>query len=658
MKVLPTTTTIAWAVLCQVLVRAAAAEFAVTLVAVDLDTPMLISPAPGAMLRTPHPHFSWAPSCQPVAIGAQCTYAIEVRDSATQGAGFMVASNTSSVITRFVPLSPMPLGLVGDSDSAAGAYEWRVASVSTATTQPVSNWSSWHPFSVGRAEPRPQPITNTTTYAEMQAIFAQACSGAKSEGGWVRFEPPNIRRVLDPGAGADTFLTLDSCAPGVLLDFNGAALTFTRRVGFFAVTNCTGLAVTNLLLDLDPLPYSAISLDEVSEDGQTFVGSLMAGHPPVETLNITSRNTFELVDPLTTRTARGHVEVFPFDPHFRRVSGRGSIDDIGVAIGNRGSPEARTNDGEAAAAAAAGPPIRYNVTLLKQRGKLDQRDVGFVAVFGERTGAPGFSVLGGSGVTFANVTVQACANECFTSSHTSGLSILGGGIVLRPGRFKAANDGGHNHHSSRVGAWVEGGRWESTGDDICHVSSLVASADSRADNANGSTTLGLRCSSGDRYCTHNMHGAHEQVAVGDVIQFFNRSSGKMVAERTVASLFTAATATTTTTATSTTATATATTAAATTDLSLADAAAGGAEVELGRPGQLQTFVTLAGPALPPIDLGVIGADPKSLQAVTNVFDLNATATQFVFKGNKVSCQMTALCTHVADRCCRCVAATP
>ena len=79
-----------------------------------------------------------------------------------------------------------------------------------------------------------------------------------------------------------------------------------------------------------------------------------------------------------------------------------------------------------------------------------------------------------------------------------------------------------------------GWRWESTGDDICHVSSLVMSAAEREDHANGSTTLWLRCSAGDTYCRHNARGANEQVMVGDVLQFFNRSSGELVAERTVA----------------------------------------------------------------------------------------------------------------------------
>tara|TARA_B110000208_G_scaffold108527_2_gene134434 strand:+ start:116 stop:1297 length:1182 start_codon:yes stop_codon:yes gene_type:complete len=227
-----------------------------------------------------------------------------------------------------------------------------------------------------------------------------------------------------------------------------------------------------------------------------------------------------------------------------------------------------------------------------------------VAVFGERTGECGFSVSGGARVTFSNVTAFACANECFVSTHTTQLSILGGGLVLRSGRFLASNDGGHNHHTARIGAWVEGGRWENTGDDVCHFSSLVISAETRIDDQNGATTLRLRCSSGDKYCAHNQGGANSQIAIGDVIQFFNRSttSGEMIGERVVVEVTTVP----------------------------------ASEAARKHGAKLQTLVTFAAPPLPRLDLGVItNSDKNSINTVTNVFDLNTTASQFVFRGNKV-----------------------
>ena len=140
-------------------------------------------------------------------------------------------------------------------------------------------------------------------------------------------------------------------------------------------------------------------LDSVSNTDISFVDTFMPGHPAVETLNITTRNTFEFVDPLTTRTARGLREGFPFSTKWQRLN-------------------------------SSSESIRYNVTVLLSKSPLDHRDVGRVAVFGERTGPCGFTVSGGARITFSNVTAYACANECFTSSHTTQLSILGGGIVF------------------------------------------------------------------------------------------------------------------------------------------------------------------------------------------------------------------------------------
>ena len=67
-----------------------------------------------------------------------------------------------------------------------------------------------------------------------------------------------------------------------------------------------------------------------------------------------------------------------------------------------------------------------------------------------------------------NVRARACPNECFESEHAEALAILGCGTVLAPGRFLAANNGGHNHHGAATGQWVEGGTWENAGDDTIH----------------------------------------------------------------------------------------------------------------------------------------------------------------------------------------------
>ena len=98
----------------------------------------------------------------------------------------------------------------------------------------------------------------------------------------------------------------------------------------------------------------------------------------------------------------------------------------------------------------AAPPSRIS-SSSNQRSR---REAGDVVVFDPRQ-APGFEVLGGADVTLLDVLAHACSNECFTSTATSSLAIVRGGLQLSPGRYLAANNGGHNHHSARVGVWVE-----------------------------------------------------------------------------------------------------------------------------------------------------------------------------------------------------------
>jgi hypothetical protein len=186
------------------------------------------------------------------------------------------------------------------------------------------------------------------------------------------------------------------------------------------------------------------------------------------------------------------------------------------------------------------------------------------------------------------------------------------------------------------------GRWQNTGDDICHVSGLVFSAvqqwteqtntmlrrnsaggedggsasgvereidgtgavrsvnnaAGRSANNAASTVLRLHRSSGDSYVDEYTNGTLVQIQVGDVLQFFNRSAGLLVAESKV--------------------------------VAIRDDPSTHKYGQQGR-----TVVTLDAD-FPPglqLDLGVIGANIKS---ATNVFDLNATCSQFVFRNNAVS----------------------
>ena len=471
-----------------------------------LPPPQLELPAAGAGTILPNPHFAWAPVCDPVAIvqqqrrtapsrsseGGGCAcggYRIQI--SRAGGRGVVVDATVASVLTRFVPVTPL----------SVGHYLWRVAPLdASGELPPAQPWSPPRTLSIVPPT-REIHVAATATYADMQAAFTEAAAASVSTA--VRFAP-NIVATLDPLYNGEIFASLANCSD-ILLDFNGAHLTFTKFVGFFHLDNCERVCIRDLTVDLQPLPYSALRIDSVASDYRSFRGSVMPGHPPPEILNITTRNGGEVINPITTRTKRGVVEGVTFVPEFVRH-----------------------------------PDATYTVALeakgkgVAKNGTNPGINVGDAFIVGERTGPSGFEVLGGSEVTFLGVVVHACANECLTSAYTSKLSILSTSMVLLPGRWKSGNDGGHNHHSARIGAWIEGGRWQNTGDDICHVSSLVMSATQQwAHSATGAPMLRLVHSSGDPYMRDHGGGRLTQIHIGDTLQFFNRTAGVLLSERTV-----------------------------------------------------------------------------------------------------------------------------
>ena len=98
--------------------------------------------------------------------------------------------------------------------------------------------------------------------------------------------------------------------------------------------------------------------------------------------------------------------------------------------------------------------------------------------------------------------------------------------------------------------WIEGGRWQGTGDDICHVSGLVFSAVQQWNQTQTSTmTIGpvptgpAGAGAGARAGVpslrlHMLAGephAIRSISPGDVLQFLNRTTGELFVERRVIS---------------------------------------------------------------------------------------------------------------------------
>lgn len=509
----------------------------------------------------------------PVAAEAS-SYAVEIAPAGTEAP--LVRDSMPAVITRFVPGQPL----------APGNYSWRVGLVPPLAAASGPSSPAWSPRRLLCIQEPAARLTvpPNASMAEVQAIIARAAALPGTKG--VYFAPTAQPRRLSPAPGAafadgapgtpPAFVNLTG-ATDLLVDGQGARLVFTAFLTFFSCLDCERVVLANMTLDFDPLPYTALGIRRRQapagpRGNTTLVGDLLPGHPPLES-NPAFAGVFiaEVMDAARRRVKRGGQLVVPFHA-WRRLPAAGAD-----APGGSGGP--------VAAAAAS-----YEVTLAGPV-PATAADAGDVFVLDPRQ-AVGLSVIGGREVVLAAVTVQACSNECFTSCGTEALAIIGGGTRLAPGRYLAANNGGHNHHSARTGVWVEGGVWENAGDDTLHVSGLAMTVVEQPD----ATHFVLQATWPDRFA--QAHGGDLGVRAGDLLQVWQRSAGQLLATLAVLAV------------------------------SPGGPAAGGA---CGTYGSC-TRVTVAAPGLAPGRV-VPAAPGTAYPLLTEVFNGNRTANQLVVRRN-------------------------
>jgi len=340
-------------------------------------------------------------------------------------------------------------------------------------------------------------------------------------------------------------------ATDLVIDGGGANLTFTGFLKFVHLEHCRRVLVKNFTFDFDPLPYTAGRVLTVDAKAGSFEVEIAPGHPlPESNPHFEKDKKGMIVDPKYPRMKRGVDLVFEH-AGWQKMAGR-----------------------------------RYRFTAAHKQ-QIRQLAPGDVYVLDPRI-ATGFDVAASDDVVFVNLTAFAVANEAFNSHFSSRHCILDCGIRLKPGRFIAANNGGHNHHSARLGPWIEGCTWENTGDDICHVNCLVMGVEEKL--APDRVRLPLR----NPYDATGGRVALD-IQPGDDLQFFNRSEGQLISERKVRSVSKLEKAL---------------------DVTL-DGDVG--DIVTGRPG-VQRAGHRKGPA-----------DSK----ITQVFDASRTCNQFVFRNNTI-----------------------
>ena len=416
------------------------------------------------------PHLAWRGGAVPdVTAMPSCDIEIATDNAFTR---VVDADRIAAVISRYVP----------DKELTPGDYWWHIAVVDAAGKR--GSWSRVRKFSI-RSPEHVVSIPKNATFAEIQAAIARAATQSPAT---VMFEKGDYR--LDP-AGAKTFIDLTNAA-NLVIDGNGAVITFTGFLSFIHLEHSQHVMVKNITFDFDPLPYTAGRVLAVDGKAGTFDVEIAPGHPLLE-----SNAAFE-------RDKKGMI----VDPKYPRI--KKGVDLVFEHSGWQMLAERQ-----------------YRFTAAKP-DKLSEMAPGDIYVLDPRI-AGGFHFGDCNEVVFMNVTTYAISNLGYSSLYSNRLSFLHCGIRLKPGRFIAVNNGGHNHHNARIGPWIEGCTWENTADDICHINCLAMGVEEKlaADRV--------------RLPLHNPYddvgaGIALDIQVGDLLQFFDRGEGRLVSERKVVSV--------------------------------------------------------------------------------------------------------------------------
>ena len=552
--------------------------------------PVGLSPINGAMVYCGRggatPTFTFASGMPvPKAIDGLPDTLVEISTSSGFDAAEAVVhtDHVAAILERYVRAEPLPFTAASARDGAAKStvYWWRVGRPHNSTSTRAARgaeptvhvvWSE--PASFTAMVPAAQGSI-PETHVGWQAIQSALARAATSPVPYL-LEFPTFDRTLAPpprgGSGSSSdapFFINMSDVVDVIIDGGGSVITFSRYTAYVQLVNCTRVTIQNFVFDLAPLPYTALAIDAVNAAAMSVTAILLPDHPTLEYLT-------SAMSPSAASDAKAGLY---------SVAGPG-----GSPGTKRGVPELVEYSNVTRVAAnetgSGSGVVRYSMGMkwagLKQP-RLDGVAVGDVIVVDPRIDA-GLRVWGGEQVTLRSVLVRSCPNECFSSVHASSLAILGCGTVLVPGRFLAANNGGHNHHGARTGQWVEGGTWENAGDDTIHVSGLVLSPIGYGPAGSSQLLLG----SNEPITAAPEFRRVSFVQVGDLLQFWDSQSGGMLARRTVTA------------------------------------------VEAPTERQHLALVTLDTPVGP-----IVFGHGNANHSVTQVYSFNCTSNQFVFRKNRV-----------------------
>jgi hypothetical protein len=176
---------------------------------------------------------------------------------------------------------------------------------------------------------------------------------------------------------------------------------------------------------------------------------------------------------------------------------------------------------------AAWEPLGENRYRLQAQKVSDLRNVkpGMVYVCAPRYKPQGIEIFNTEDVSLVDVTTYYLPGIGVVTNFGDDLKLIRLQILRREDRLIGLQNGGTNIHGARVGPWVEGCRFENTGDDNNHISSLVLTP--LAQPKPSVVVIGK-----NQPGTHVL-SADMDIREGDRLAFFQRLKGALLAEATV-----------------------------------------------------------------------------------------------------------------------------
>ncbi len=315
--------------------------------------------------------------------------------------------------------------------------------------------------------------------AEIKRALADARANPSTR---IRFEHGTYH--LHPGEG-DTVFEIEN-TNSLIIDGQGAKLVIHDIARVARLRFSEDITLKNFTIDYEVPLYTAAVVESVSNDG-TLELSLLEGHAKPES----SQRFME--------EKRGMF----YDAELPRMA-----DNVLLLINMR-DPWESLWDG------------RYRLQAVQPQ-LLETVKPGMIYINAPRYQPQSIELYNSQNISLVDITTHAMPGIGVVTSFADELKLLRLRMLRREDRLLGVQNGGTNMRNACIGPWVEGCRFENTGDDNNHISALTV------------TPLG-HPEPNTIIISPNQPGTHvfspdQDMRPGDTLAFFDRPSGTVLAK--------------------------------------------------------------------------------------------------------------------------------